>query len=820
MPKILDDTIDPQERELGKRLQQLAKDNPAQLAEFIMELTDEEADEILHNDNLWLRDSQIIDLASDIPIHLMLMGRGDLALSTPILTANKGWVTMGDIVVGDIVYAWDGSETPVIDTHRPEERKLIELTFSDGEKIVASEQHDWFTLTRKQRAIISKHYGNKIPEDWLDWEHDNGKEVVRSERINTKKLVDTFREWKQLNHSIPLCRPLQGKHDPRITDPYYLGYWLGDGLSGAAHRVACGQEDLWWMMEHWPDFAETSSPSVYRREIEPCKFIYDFKLRNNKHIPKEVFKASVEQRMLVVQGMMDSDGYARKSQNGVEFCTVKKHIAEEFIELVRGLGEKPTLIEGDATIEGRFISRKYRVCWRPATFNPFRIPRKVERLDMDNVGVRNQQRMIKSWRYVDYEPTQCIEIAHDSHVFLAGKSLIPTGNSGKSHAAAATLKRLVEVHGVTEVLMLAQSARDFRSTLVPAIIGKYPEKHPNRPIWSPAKSQIIFPRTGTTVHCISSDAGADAPRGLSVEVLIADEIVTYDDMEILDQALMTLRLEPSIAIFLTTPKPNEWLIDAVERSKRGDGVKLYTGSTYDNLHNLSRAFKDSIIKKYEGTSLGNQELNGELIIQSESALWKPQIVDGATIHKEALPILESIAIGVDPAVLSKSAQTKKGRTPDATGIIVSARGTDGNLYTLEGATGSYTMEGWALRVADIFDNYSDAYPTKIVIETNVLGMDAISMAFKQAGRPDLVKHIEPVFATLSKMARAMPYALATERGEVKFVRGAYLQDLKTELITWDGKGKKSPNNLDAFVWSLSYLKPVRKSVTKSFELMV
>lgn len=412
---------------------------------------------------------------------------------------------------------------------------------------------------------------------------------------------------------------------------------------------------------------------------------------------------------------------------------------------------------------------------------------------------------------------QWVDLASPSpiHLLLAGRGF------GKGFAGASTVKRAVENHGVKDILIIAVASRDFRATIAPAILDSYSPNDKNKPTHSVGKGGIFWPN-GAVATCIPAEAGEDAVRGLNSELIWCDEPAFYGNNEgIIDQALLTLRREPSILIATTSPKATPKIIEWVERGEDPEDhmVKLYSGSTYENMENLSNAFIDTVIKKYEGTRMGDTELEGKLILTNDSALWQTYVVKRNTIDPEDLPPMREISIGIDPAMLNKKGAGKNARTPDSTGITVSGCDDNGTIYTLEGHTGSYSAEQWVDKVCMLHDKYAPKVnKIHIVAEINVIGEEMLRMSFNKAGRKDVEKRISAVFATQSKIQRAMPYALLTEQDKVKFVDGEYLKLLSMEMTTYDGTGK-SPNALDSAVWSWSKLQPNKKTYVQSKEIL-
>jgi phage terminase large subunit-like protein len=109
------------------------------------------------------------------------------------------------------------------------------------------------------------------------------------------------------------------------------------------------------------------------------------------------------------------------------------------------------------------------------------------------------------------------------------------------------------------------------------------------------------------------------------------------------------------------------------------------GSTYENRANLAPGFFDQVIRKYEGTRLGRQELNAELLDDTPGALWSHAIIDAARMT--AAPLLQRIVVAIDPAVTS-------GEDADETGIVVVGKDANGHGYVLRALSGRYSPTEW------------------------------------------------------------------------------------------------------------------------------
>ena len=389
----------------------------------------------------------------------------------------------------------------------------------------------------------------------------------------------------------------------------------------------------------------------------------------------------------------------------------------------------------------------------------------------------------------------------------------------------ATIKRVVERHHLTKMMLIVPTSRDVKSNIYPQLIAMYPENHPNRPELK--INTIVWPKSGAEMVFVPSSAGPDAVRGYNNEMLFVDELAFLDNAdEILTQALLTLRTDPAIAVAATTPKAVPFLVNLVNDFKAGDeSLQIITGSTFENSANLNDTFLKTMEQKYEGTTLGKVELYGELILTNADALVQRADIDRNIVDKKDLPQFVEIGIGLDIALISDKGsvgRAKGGRTPDATGIFVSGVDKDGLLYALDSYTGRYTPADWAGKVSSLYDQYvTTGHRVKIYIESNQAGQELISNAFDNIGRPEVARIAKFVFSKENKMQRLLPYALLIEQGRIKFnQQGREMESLYTELTSFTGRsGEKSPDTLDAAVFSWRLLSPVKKSYVKDMEFL-
>jgi phage terminase large subunit-like protein len=250
------------------------------------------------------------------------------------------------------------------------------------------------------------------------------------------------------------------------------------------------------------------------------------------------------------------------------------------------------------------------------------------------------------------------------------------------------------------------------------------------------------------------------------------------------------------AFVTTTPKPVNLLQDWVRRE---DGsVHVIRGSTFDNRRNLSSAVVAELLKRYEGTSIGRQELYGEMLEAFDGALFTR--LDLANNRVDDYPELVSIVVGVDPALTGED---------DEMGIVVVGRAADNDMYVLEDASILAVGRAAALHAWRTFANWG---ADVLLIEQN-LGRGWMEQVFRDAyyelvGQGLFPQNTTPpcrlVDARKGKKTRAEPVAMRSEQGRLHLVGyHGMLEDQLATFCSWDTK--ESPDRLDAMVHACRHL---------------
>jgi deoxycytidine triphosphate deaminase len=401
--------------------------DPAQQQDDLTTLVEPDGDDpfVLHPGEFVLGSTlEVVSIPDDVAARLE--GKA-LALETQVPTPT-GWKTMGELAVGDEVFDENGAPCRVVAaTEVMLGRPCREVELSDGSLFIADAAHLWVTTSKQERRP--------------------GRPRTSSAKT-TDDIAATLRYGKELSHHIALAGAAQYPTADLPIDPYVLGYWLGDGTSTKGEiTVGRGDEEVLASFEAagyrvWP----ATAPSAYRlggavrgddhahRRGEGGQFgsngslsshLRALGLLGDKRVPAAYLTADVQQRLALLQGLMDSDGYVDE-QGRCEFVNTREDLSWAVHELAASLGLRPTRRKKRAMLDGIDCGPAFQVKFTPR-LPVFRLARKVARLKVDSRG--HEHRSVRAIREVPTVPVRCIQVSAPSGVFLIGDSYVPTHNS-------------------------------------------------------------------------------------------------------------------------------------------------------------------------------------------------------------------------------------------------------------------------------------------------------------------------------------------------------------------------------------------------------
>lgn len=340
-----------------------------------------------------------------------------LPLDTPILTKD-GFKTMGELKVGDIVYDKNGKYTTVINCSEVHHNPCMKILFDDKYSIVCDYEHRWEISFLKGYSLVSC---VMTTQELYDYVHKLNNSKRRSDLI--PKIVSN--------------NALEGERGNLPIDPYVLGVWLGDGHSASGYVTNMYDgifdeiERRGYKVGENVDRTHHCGKAKTRCIFGLSKQLKENGLIKNKHIPDIfIINSSFEQRLDLLRGIMDTDGYYNHVRNRFVLTTSRLKQAEFCIKILTSLGIKPTL----ATATGTCSNCKNRKLFKrwDVTFSTDIYPFLIRNVKVHKVGnTKHKYRNIVDVVKVDTVPTRCIEVDSPTHTYLADKMLLVTHNTNK-----------------------------------------------------------------------------------------------------------------------------------------------------------------------------------------------------------------------------------------------------------------------------------------------------------------------------------------------------------------------------------------------------
>lgn len=360
---------------------------------------------------------------------------------------------------------------------------------------------------------------------------------------------------------------------------------------------------------------------------------------------------------------------------------------------------------------------------------------------------------------------------------------------GKTRAGAEWVREQVEA-GRQRIALIGETYKDLVEVMCfgdSGLASVFPDHQKPKIVASP-NVQIKF-HTGAIALGYNATQPAQL-RGPQFDAAWCDELAKWRyARETWDMLQFGLRLgDRPQALVTTTPRP----IPVLKEIMADPATVVTSGSTFDNSANLAASFLDQIRKRYEGTRLGRQELNAEMLDDLPGALWTRSAFDSHRV-KDA-PDMSRIVVAVDPS--GTGGQSDDG---DSVGIVIAGKGIDGRAYVMGDWTCKLSPDGWGRRAVEAYRTYG---ADRIVAERNFGG----AMVEHVIRTVDRAISYKEVTASRGKVARAEPIAALYEQGRVSHVGS--LPDLEDQccLIGPDGFiGEGSPDRADAMVWALTEL---------------
>lgn len=372
------------------------------------------------------------------PIYSATRGFGKAIPANCPVRVKEGWRPIKDIQAGDMVYGSDGKLARVsMTTYLQENLNMYRLTLRDGRTIECCEDHQWKVwskdLNQKKKTPV--------------WSTISTKDMVKKyyrDRINSKCPNRSM--TKEYLYALPINKPLIEEEEKEyIIHPYVLGVLLGDG-SISQRSISIASAD-----EHIVSRIRELLPKGYEFVCLPGSQDIDYTIRrtskdvepfyrlcekigihgclsNTKFIPEEYKYGSYEQRLELLRGLNDTDGYSKKSV--IEYYTISDRLASDYLDVARSLG----LHCKDAMKQAWFNGKRYQDCHRITVYTKepiFSLPRKLTYVD-HNISKQGQSKYEKTFitniEYIGKGEGYCISVDNADRTYIT-KDYIVTHNS-------------------------------------------------------------------------------------------------------------------------------------------------------------------------------------------------------------------------------------------------------------------------------------------------------------------------------------------------------------------------------------------------------
>ena len=339
-----------------------------------------------------------------------------LPLDTEIPTL-EGWSTMKDLKIGDTVFDKDGKQCKVVVKSEIHNNPCYKIHFSKDISIIADEEHRWL-------ISFSTHPSTKY------------KGQLREVIMTTKELYEYLQYYNPKNqYQIPkiyLNKELDLPEQNLPIDPYVLGLWLGDGTADNGRITQELNAKSWEIIES--KGFKLSKNSEHRDKKAETRTVYglrvllkDNHLLNNKHIPDIYQRSSRNQRINLIRGLMDADGFYDKIHKTFIMSTDYYWQADGLIKVLSSLGVRATLNKVNRPGYNTMSRVCYDVKFKTSKFNPFM----CRNQEVECVEPKISYYSIKNVEKIETVKTQCIQVDSPSHTYLCTRHMIVTHNTNK-----------------------------------------------------------------------------------------------------------------------------------------------------------------------------------------------------------------------------------------------------------------------------------------------------------------------------------------------------------------------------------------------------
>lgn len=502
---------------------------------------------------------------------------GKALILKELVPTPSGWREFGDVHTGDYVFDENGLPTEVVyETPEMHGHTIYDVVFSDGSVVTSDADHWWVTEThacRKANADLS----NTKPAQRHRKSTAQKPEKRTTEEIRQTLMIKVGGKLRP-NHSIPVVSaPLQYPKQNLPIDPYVLGVWLGDGTASCNAISGIDEEihaRVGTVYHRYRNPGDVKINVVWRyhgltQDLEMADVL------DNKHVPEIYLRASIPQRLALLQGLMDTDGTISK-RGDCCFDNTNKNLADAVDELCCSLGIK---VNREGRI-GKLNEIEKKWCYRvhfTTDLPVFHLTRKAIRIR--TVAAKAKRRYIVEVNPTASVPVKCIRVANPTHLFLVGKACIPTHNT---YGCSILVARMAWEEKDSLNWWVAPSYR--QSEMAYRLVKRLLPKDTFVEYKADLRLELIEPDGGfhSAIEFKSAE-NDDNLRGFGVHFAILDEAARISQASY-ESVWTTMTQTDGRMVIISTPKGRNWFYDEYQK---GEKSGLLVGDVDENPEWLS-----------------------------------------------------------------------------------------------------------------------------------------------------------------------------------------------------------------------------------------
>lgn len=394
--------------------------------------------------NLYPYQEKLVDVCLDKKFGIVKACTGSgkaQPLDAKILTID-GWKTMGELTMDDKVISASGKAANIVGIFPQGEKDVYRITMSDGSSTECCGDHLWETQSANERR--KRNYGTSRRSEGQKHRHKPYSSVR-----TTFEILKTLQAYhgkvdKRKNHQIPTTKAIQFVKKELLIDPYLMGCLIGDGSFRAGISFSsCDQEILDRVLPVLDtmecNFAYSGGYSYrirkktgrYNHKNKLISAIKNYGLMNKmsyeKSIPSDYLFSSVDDRINLLNGLMDTDGTLSKNGCNFSYCTTSEQLSKDVKFLTQSLGGVAKIKTKKTTYTYNGIKKKGRLAYNvsislPNEINPFWLPRKRNKVVLKTKYP--PKRYIADVIFVGKKECQCIAIDDPSHLYLTDECIV------------------------------------------------------------------------------------------------------------------------------------------------------------------------------------------------------------------------------------------------------------------------------------------------------------------------------------------------------------------------------------------------------------